>query len=213
MEPPEVSEMERMPEKLFNLEDADKCILLDRFGKPVSLGDARSGHTCIIVFLRHFLDYITKEYVEDFSKIFPRYLKERNVKILLISCAPSRFIQPFSDETNCPHEMLCDSKRIIHNTLGLHNTLQPSLNGANSPHIKSNAFTGFFTNVWRAVKSTVEQGDPFQQGGQVIIDPDGKILFFHRESHPHDHTPINELLKVIGMERIDFKTKYKIHNV
>ena len=37
---------------------------------------------------------------------------------------------------------------------------------------------------------------------------DDKVLFFHRDAHSLDHTPINELLQIAGLPRIDFKLKY-----
>nr|XP_002132136.1 thioredoxin-like protein AAED1 [Ciona intestinalis] len=213
MEPPEEVEIQRLPENLFDLNAVDQCILRDRNGQATTFKSAREGSTCIIVFIRHFIDYVAKEYVEDFSKIFPRHLEGSNVKIIVIGCAPSRFIAPFCDETNFEHSMFCDSKRIIHKCLGLYDYPQNSLSNEVSPHVKSTAFSGFFRTVWRGIKSQVEQGDSLQQGGQLIIDQDGKILFFHRDSHPLDHTPINDLLHAANLPRIDFLCNFPIKDV
>ena len=40
---------------------------------------------------------------------------------------------------------------------------------ADTSHAKSNGLTDFFLSLWRFVKSKVEQGDPLQQGGQLVI--------------------------------------------
>ncbi|XP_076826042.1 peroxiredoxin-like 2C [Clavelina lepadiformis] len=211
-QPPLDENMERLPEKLFDLNEIDQCVVRGSNGAVKTFKELRSGYTCIIVFIRHFLDYVTKEYVEDFSKIFPRQLEENKVKLVVIGCGPSCFIQPFCEETNFPHEMYCDSKRIIHKVLRLHDTPSAAL-GATSPHVKSNFLQGFFQTFWRFVKSAVQQGDPLQQGGQIVINPGGQVLFFHRDLHPLDHTPINELLEAAKLSRIDFNTKYRIYDV
>uniref|UniRef100_H2Y6M4 Thioredoxin-like fold domain-containing protein n=1 Tax=Ciona savignyi TaxID=51511 RepID=H2Y6M4_CIOSA len=176
MELPQELEIERFPEKLFDLDEVDECVLRDRNGNPVSFKSIREDATCIFVFVRHFIDYVTKEYVEDFSKIFPHHLQGRNVKIVVVGCAPSRFIAPFCNETNFEHSMFCDSKRIIHKSLGLHEYPQISLSNEVSPHVKSNAISGFFLTMWRSLKSQIEQGDAMQQGGQLVIDPRRKDL-------------------------------------
>lgn len=214
VEVPLIDAIDRMPEKSFDLEEVKKCILYDIDRKPISFADLVNNKSSwtIFVFIRHFLDYVTREYVEDFSKIFPYTLEEREAKIVLIGCAPARFIRQFVEDTSCPHEIYCDSGRTIHNCLGFH-TIPVDTPIARSPHIKSNSFVGFWQTVWRVMKSQTEQGSPFQMGGQLIMNNREEILFFHRDRHPLDHTPINELLSVIDLPRIDFCTKYKIKHV
>lgn len=43
---------------------------------------------------------------------------------------------------------------------------------------------------------------------------DGKIMYFHRDTHSLDHTPINDLLEIAGLPRIDFKLKpYQVEEI
>ena len=42
---------------------------------------------------QHFLDYITKDYVEDISMIPLEYLQEADVRLVVIGPAPYKFIQ------------------------------------------------------------------------------------------------------------------------
>lgn len=211
---PVSDEIERSPEKLFDMDSLKDWVVYDRTGAHTLFDSLCTGKTTIIIFLRHFLDYVTRDYVEDFSKIFPHTLHEKNVRILLIGCAHPKHIGKFVEDTSCPHAVYCDPKRLLYQTMGLYPQPQDLL-GSKSPHVKSNAFVGFWQTVWRAMVSMNEQGDTFQQGGQLVLDESGDILFFHRDRHSLDHTPINELLAVAGLPRIDFctNTPNKIHHV
>jgi len=47
----------------------------------------------------------------------------------MIGCAPSRFIQSFIEETNFPHEMYCDSQKIIHKAFEFNNYYTSAVGG------------------------------------------------------------------------------------
>lgn len=211
---PNVDAMDRMPEIGFNLEKVEACVLYDAERQPITFGELlKSDYSAtIFIFLRHFLDYVTRDYVEDFSKIFKHELEQHSCRVVMIGCSPPKFIKQFVDQTSCPHAMYCDSTREIYKMLALHSRTMDSPQTSKSPHVKTNSFIGFWQTVWRAV-TNLEQGDPFQMGGQLIVKSNKTIQFFHRDSHPYDHTPINDLLKVIGLPPIDFKTKYHIKHV
>ena len=40
-------------------------------------------------------------------------------------------------------------------------------------------------------------GDPWQQGGEVIISPHGEILYVRASEGPGDHAPVAELLDTV----------------
>ena len=40
-------------------------------------------------------------------------------------------------------------------------------------------------------------GDPWQQGGEVIVAPEGELLYCRSSSGPGDHAPVPELLEVL----------------
>lgn len=210
---PNVDAMDRMPEIGFDFDKVQACVLYDAERQPITFGELLESDysATIFIFLRHFLDYVTRDYVEDFSKIFKHELERNSCRVVMIGCSPSKFIKQFVEQTSCPHLVYCDSTREIYKSLGLHSRTT-DLPQTSSPHVKTNSFIGFWQTVWRSV-TTIQQGDPFQMGGQLIVSKDKSILFFHRDTHPYDHTPINDLLRVVGLPRIDFKTKYRIKHV
>ena len=46
----------------------------------------------IYFFFQHFLDFITKDYVEDISLIPLEYLQEADVRLVIIGPAPYKYI-------------------------------------------------------------------------------------------------------------------------
>ena len=57
----------------------------------------------------------------------------------------------------------------------------------------------------RARKAGFKQGsvagDPWQQGGEVILAPGGELLYCRASSGPGDHAPVEELLDVLRLYR------------
>jgi hypothetical protein len=60
---------------------------------------------------------------------------------------------------------------------------------------------GVFKRGRRAGKAGFRQGavagDVFQQGGEIIVSPDGALLYSRASSGPGDHAPVEELLAVL----------------
>lgn len=50
-------------------------------------------------------------------------------------------------------------------------------------------------------------GDPWQQGGTVLLDKNQKILYQHTEEHPADWPSMEEVLQLIGITgtKADYK--------
>ncbi|KAG9486833.1 hypothetical protein GDO78_006951 [Eleutherodactylus coqui] len=136
-----------------DLESAATSLLRDRYGRSLQFRDLYSDSKAIIIFVRNFLCYTCKEYVEDLAKI------------------PKSYLQHFCDVTGYSHEIYVDTNRDIYCKLGMKKGESSGASG--SPHVKSNIITGSIKSIWRAMESPAFdfQGDPAQQGGAVIVGP------------------------------------------
>ncbi|XP_026634065.1 thioredoxin-like protein AAED1 isoform X3 [Microtus ochrogaster] len=132
--------------------------VLDASGRRVSFGALFRERRAVVVFVRHFLCYVCKEYVEDLAKI------------------PKSFLRPFCKLTGYSHEIYVDPEREIYKRLGMKRGEEISSSGQ-SPHIKSNLLSGSLQSLWRAVTGPLFdfQGDPAQQGGTFILGPDWEL--------------------------------------
>ncbi|XP_034630369.1 peroxiredoxin-like 2C isoform X3 [Trachemys scripta elegans] len=66
------------------LRDAARRLLVDRDGQRILFGALFREHRAIVVFVRHFLCYTCKEYVEDLAKIPKNLLQDAKVRLIVI---------------------------------------------------------------------------------------------------------------------------------
>ncbi|XP_075825482.1 peroxiredoxin-like 2C isoform X2 [Microtus pennsylvanicus] len=170
--------------------------VLDASGRRVSFGALFRERRAVVVFVRHFLCYVCKEYVEDLAKI------------------PKSFLRPFCKLTGYSHEIYVDPEREIYKRLGMKRGEEISSSGQ-SPHIKSNLLSGSLQSLWRAVTGPLFdfQGDPAQQGGTFILGPGNSIHFVHRDRNRLDHKPINSVLQLVGVQPVNFMSRPTVIHV
>ncbi|XP_031510739.1 peroxiredoxin-like 2C [Papio anubis] len=146
--------------------------VLDARGQRVPFGALFRERRAVVVFVRHFLCYICKEYVEDLAKIPKSFLQEANVTLIVIGQSSYHHIEPFCRLTGYSHEIYVDPEREIYKRLGMKRGEEIASSGQ-SPHVKSNLLSGSLQSLWRAVTGPLFdfQGDPAQQGGILILGP------------------------------------------
>uniref|UniRef100_A0A3B4AVA0 Uncharacterized protein n=1 Tax=Periophthalmus magnuspinnatus TaxID=409849 RepID=A0A3B4AVA0_9GOBI len=201
----------------FSLEEVGDCLVFNRHGVVVPFKKLYQDRKSIIIFVRNFLCYSCKEYVEDLSKIPSEILQEGDINLIVIGQSSPQHIEPFCSLTGYPYEIYVDPERCIYQKLGLKREANfTSSESMDSPHVKSGIFTGQMKSIWRAMTSPAFdfQGDLHQQGGAMIVGPGSNIHFFHCDSNHLDHMPINWLLQLAGVHQtLDFSHKHKIIHV
>ncbi|XP_066224426.1 peroxiredoxin-like 2C isoform X1 [Saccopteryx leptura] len=188
--------------------------VLDASGRRVPFGALFQERRAIVVFVRHFLCYTCKEYVEDLAKIPKIFLQEASVTLIVIGQSSYHHIEPFCKLTGYCHEIYVDPEREIYKRLGMKRGEEITSAGQ-SPHIKSNIVSGSFRSLWRAVTGPLFdfQGDPVQQGGTLILGPGHYIHFIHRDRNRLDHKPINSILQLVGVQHVDFTRRPSVIHV
>ncbi|XP_063176912.1 peroxiredoxin-like 2C isoform X2 [Chroicocephalus ridibundus] len=178
------------------LREAARCPVVDADGRTVPFEALYGEQKAIVVFVRNFLCYTCKEYVEDLAKV------------------PKAFLEPFCSLTGYTHEMYVDPQREIYKTLGMKRGEGNNVS-VRSPHVKSNTFLGSIRSVWRAMTGPAFdfQGDPAQQGGALILGPGNEVHFLHLDKNRLDHVPINTVLQLAGVKTVNFTNKPQIIDV
>ncbi|XP_035291812.1 peroxiredoxin-like 2C isoform X3 [Anguilla anguilla] len=72
------------PPANVHLSDVEDCLVYDRYGNGIPFGRLYQDKTSIIVFVKNFLCYTCKEYVEDLAKIPKKSLLSADVRLVLI---------------------------------------------------------------------------------------------------------------------------------
>lgn len=58
-----------------------------------------------------------------------------------------------------------------------------------------------FGSMRRGFKQGKTQGDATQQGGVVVVAPDGKVLYHHVSKHPGDNAKPEDIVRALGERR------------
>ncbi|KAM8885707.1 peroxiredoxin-like 2C [Spinachia spinachia] len=200
----------------YRLDDVEDCLIYDRDGVPVPFKKLYQDRKTVIIFVRNFLCYSCKEYVEDLSKIPRDALEHADIRLVVIGQSAHRHIEPFCSLTSYPHQIYVDPERIIYQKLGMKREEEYTESAHRSPHVKSGIFMGQLKSIWRAMTSPAFdfQGDMHQQGGAVIAGPGPRVHFAHFDANHLDHMPIAWLLQLAGVHQtVDFGNKPKIVHV
>uniref|UniRef100_A0A3Q3BMM8 Peroxiredoxin like 2C n=1 Tax=Haplochromis burtoni TaxID=8153 RepID=A0A3Q3BMM8_HAPBU len=182
----------------INLRDVEDCLIYDRHGVSIPFKTLYQDRKSVIIFVRNFLCYSCKEYVDDLGKI------------------PREVLESFCLLTEYPYEIYVDPERRIYQKLGMKREETFTDSAQPSPHVKSGVFMGQIKTIWRAMTSPAFdfQGDLHQQGGAIIAGPGSKVHFSHLDMNRLDHMPINWLLQLAGAQKtIDFSDKPKIIHI
>ncbi|KAJ8413998.1 hypothetical protein AAFF_G00065960 [Aldrovandia affinis] len=198
-----------------NFSDVENCLVQDRHGNRIPFRSLCQENKSIIVFVRNFLCYTCKEYVEDLSKVPNKSLVGADVRLIVIGQSSPCHIEPFCALTGYPHEIYVDPERRIYNKLGMRRGEEFVESAFLSPHVKSSMLGGSMRSMWRAMTSPAFdfQGDPLQQGGAIIAGPGSEVHFAHFDMNRLDHMPINWLLQLAGVDTVDFSDQPKIIHV
>ncbi|XP_069744527.1 peroxiredoxin-like 2C [Narcine bancroftii] len=220
LQAPQIVQIKRCPQNQLNpppvidIKAAADCFVVDRYGRKISFPALYEEKKAILVFVRHFLCYTCREYVEDLAKIPQKYLKDAGVRLIVIGQCGHDHIQGFCALTGYTHEIYSDPERKIYKSFQMKQE-ETFYQAVRSPHVKSSTLTGIFKSMWSAMKNPAFdfQGDPRQQGGALIIGPGDKLHFGHLDLNRLDHAPINLLLQLAGVKTVDFNHEAGIINI
>ncbi|XP_077330920.1 peroxiredoxin-like 2C isoform X3 [Lithobates pipiens] len=125
-----------------DLELAASCLLRDRNGKSFEFRDLYREKKAIIIFVRNFLCYTCKEYVEDLAKVPKSFLQKADVRLIVIGQASYLHIQNFCSITGYHHEIYVDNDREVYSKLGMKRgeTSTSSGNGVHFLHRDMNRY-------------------------------------------------------------------------
>ncbi|XP_030824597.1 peroxiredoxin-like 2C [Camarhynchus parvulus] len=204
---------ERRPEQ-ERLREAARCPVLDADGRSVPFQALYAEQKAIVLFVRNFLCYTCKEYVEDLAKVPKAFLQESNVRLIVIGQSSYHHIKSFCSLTGYTHEMYVDPQREIYKILGMKRG-EGNKASVWSPHVKSNTLLGSIRSIWRAMTGPAFdfQGDPAQQGGALILGPGNEVHFLHLDKNRLDHVPINTILQLAGVKTVNFSNRPQIIDI
>ncbi|XP_055886643.1 peroxiredoxin-like 2C isoform X2 [Biomphalaria glabrata] len=186
----------------------------DEMENKIMFTDIFKHQKTIIIFTRHFLDFVSKEYVEDIAIIPLEYTQNAGVRLVVIGPAQPKHIKAFKKLTGLSYSLYVDPEREVYKALGCQDKIATAA-VENSKHIKSGFVTGMLSSVWRAMTSGDKefQGDIQQQGGAFIFGPGDVCHFSHIDQNAADHCPLNDILTRANVMNVSFPKDPRIEIV
>jgi peroxiredoxin len=114
----------------------------------------------------------------------------RNVKIIVITFESGYFARRYVEETSLTWPLLVDDNRETYRNYGL---LSASFWDIWGPR----TWWVYFREIVKGGKIRKSEGDIFQRGGDVLVDPKGIVRLHHIGRGPADRPTVEMILKTI----------------
>jgi peroxiredoxin len=173
-------------------EELAACTVLDEEERGIRLGDLWGNRPVVLLFVRHFGCVFCKELVGRAAGIAGR-VAALGVDLVVIGNGSPRSIPAFREGTGWSGPLYSD----------------PELEAYRAAGMKHGLFAGFklVSNAVRAFRAGLKQGkvdgDPFQQGGAILVTPAGEVAYAYISATGGDHPPLDELLA--ACEKLPFR--------
>ncbi|OWF38577.1 thioredoxin-like protein AAED1 [Mizuhopecten yessoensis] len=200
------------PEIVVDLEKLHDLFVYDEMENKIRFSDIYKHQKTVVVFIRHFLCFVCKDYMEDLAIIPLEYLQAANVRIVVIGPAPCKFIKPFKKETGFNYTLYTDPEREIYKALNLKEKMEHG-DDKNNKHVKQNVIMGVLRSTWKAMRVQEYEGNIKQQGGAFVLGPGDAVHFAHIDENSLDHTPINDLLEKAGVAAVSFPKDKRVQHI
>jgi hypothetical protein len=110
-------------------------------------------------------------------------------ELVVVGCGNRHFAQAFREEMQLTTPLYVDTKRDAYRALGMKRGVLRTVTG------------GALRNLWRSLRSGSRQkgikGDPWQQGGVLVVRTDATIAFRHISEEAGDHPSVDAILKAL----------------
>jgi peroxiredoxin len=159
--------------------------VLDQDSVSVPLASLWQERNALLVFVRHFGCLFCQEQVRALAEIAPQ-LEQANTDLAVIGNGTATFIAGFRQRSGFGGQIFTDPTRASYAALALRRDLRSSLNLKTI----SRAIAAFGSGS----RQTSVQGDPWQQGGVVLVNTGGQIVYRYASSFAGDHPPNDELV-------------------
>ncbi len=116
-------------------------------------------------------------------------IRARGAELVLVGNGAAHFARAFRDDLALDVPVLIDAELRAYRAANLRRGHLESL----SPLVPWQALRAFS----KGFRQTGVQGDAFQLGGLLVIDPPDRITYHHRGRSAGDHPPIDEILRAL----------------
>lgn len=169
-------------------DDLARMTVLDAASKPVELGTLWRDRTAVLVFVRHFGCIHCREHVVQLARAREE-LRAAGAEMIVIGNGTPSFIEGFRAQTRYLGPVFTDPSLAVYKAAELKRGVTRTLD----PRSLGKAFKALAGGQ----RQGLQQGDQWQQGGVVVIAPDGAIKYHHASERPGDNAAAPSILAAL----------------
>jgi peroxiredoxin len=153
------------------------------------LGELVAGRPAVLVFLRHFGCLACSEHV---TLLAPRLheLTRLGVAIVYVGNGAPNFIAGFVERNAIDLEKVC-----VVSDPSLHAFAEAGLRRSFASAFGPLGVLGLARAFVHGFRQSTIEGDSYQQGGVLVIDRDGCVVYAHADRATGDHAPFPDVIE------------------
>jgi hypothetical protein len=117
-------------------------------------------------------------------------LKRMNTEVIAVSFESSENAEKYLKDTNLRWPLVFDEKKVLYHYFGMGKGSFREIWGYRT-------WVAYFHELLQGRFPQKSNGDIYQQGGDIVLDPDNVIRFVHVGAGPADRPEIETLLQLI----------------
>ncbi len=168
----------------MNLNDLARIEVLDPKGRPVFFGTLWEDKPAVIALVRHFGCLLCFEQVSDMLTLGPD-IEAAGARLCVLGNGNPLHASVFMDEAGLSSHVYTDPARIIYKRLAMRHGVFSTVNPTSTRHARRAYRRGF--------RQVGTRGDPWQQGGALVVCPDGTVSFVQRFNVAGDQADLAEI--------------------
>jgi hypothetical protein len=114
-------------------------------------------------------------------------LRKRNVEVVVVTFEAGLLALGYAEETSLQWPLLVDADRVIYREYGM---LSASFGDVWGPR----TWWAYLKAILHGDRPRKSEGDIYQRGGDMLVDPEGIVRFHHVGKGPSDRPSVDEIL-------------------
>lgn len=172
----------------MHLRDLANIEVLNHRGRPVFFGDLWQEQPAVIAFVRHFGCLFCFEQVAEMVEIASD-IQRWGGRFCVIGNGTPLHARVFMDEARLERDVFTDPALLLYTGLTMRRGVFTTVNPTSTRYARRAYSRGFRQRGLR--------GDPWQQGGALVVAKDGSVAFLQRFAVAGERTDLADLRRAV----------------
>jgi peroxiredoxin len=164
----------------------EESVVLDETGEGVRLGSVWKERPVVLAFVRQFGCLLCREFAIELREHVDA-IREFGAEVLVVGNGQPEAAAHFRERFELDFPVYTDPSRRVFELLGF----RRNLGGSAHPAVLLAALRARL----RGIRQGKTEGDPWQLGGVLIVEPSGEVRFRYASRFAGDHPNMDEVLR------------------